>query len=270
VAALSPYLDESGWAHTFADPSFGTWAWAHADVTPAAGLALMAGRGPSWAVELLRDACLAARESDGTWLSFWWTTDAYAVALNLEFLDASGGIPADAAEAIRDWLAVVPAAASAFESAQLVATAALVAADAREHVSELVARQRHDGGWPASAVLLVPSQETGAPGAGQADVRRLLTTATASDGDLRARPAEVADVNCRPAHPPREADPRARAPGDREGIPGRGGRAGTWPAGPPAQGADGGRRALRAGPPRLPARSTLQMRRCMASPRLSR
>jgi hypothetical protein len=123
VAALSPYLDESGWAHTFADPSFGTWAWARADVTPAAGLALMAGRGPSWAVELLRDACLAAREPDDTWRSFWWTTDAYAVALNLEFLDASGGIPADAAEATQASTAHAPTRAISTQSTALAAGA---------------------------------------------------------------------------------------------------------------------------------------------------
>lgn len=211
VGALSPYLDESGQAHTFADPMFGSWSWAHADVTPAAGLALVAGRGPRWAVELLRDACLAAREPDGTWRSFWWTTDAYAVALNLEFLDVSGGIPADAVEAIRDWLAVVPAAASAFEAAQLVVVAALVGADASGRVSELVALQREDGGWPASAVLLVPSQETGVPGTGQADVRRLVTTATAiyalaqlnvAKGLAKARASRASRAHTRAGGPP--------------------------------------------------------------------
>jgi hypothetical protein len=182
AAALGPYLDPAGHAHTFADPAlFGTWAGRHADVTALAGLALVAAGAPDDAIATVRAAVLAARAPGGGWRAFWWTTDLYASARALEFLAATGGIPPDAGVGARAQLdgARARAAESALDAAQRLRVAMLAGADVRPHRADLLRRQDPDGGWPPSAALLVPDQRTGAPGPPHADPDRVMTTALA-------------------------------------------------------------------------------------------
>jgi hypothetical protein len=182
AAALGPYLDPAGHAHTFADPAlFGTWAGRHADVTALAGLALVAAGAPGDAIATVRAAVLAARTPGGGWCAFWWTTDLYASARALELLAASGGIPPEAATGARAQLAGARARAaeSALDAAQRLHVAMLAGADARPHRADLLRRQDPDGGWPPSPALLVPDQRTGAPGPPHADPGRVMTTALA-------------------------------------------------------------------------------------------
>jgi len=182
AAALVPYLDRAGHAHTFADPAlFGTWAGRHADVTALAGLALVAAHADHDAIATVRAAVLAAREPDGGWCAFWWTTHLYATARALELLAATGGIPPDAAAGARAQLgraqARVPE--SALDAAQRLQVALLTGVDPRPHEADLLRRQDPDGGWPPSRALLVPDQRTGAPGPPHADSGRVMTTALA-------------------------------------------------------------------------------------------
>ena len=166
---LGRFLDAYGCAHTFVGAQFGSWSWAHADVTATVGLALADARH-------VRAAVLAMRGDNGVWHSFWWTTDAYATARSLELLAATGGIPADVTADTRAWLGAAPPAETAFEAAQLLQTATLVGAG---RDGELASFREPDGGWPASPALLTPSQSDGTPGEPHADPNRLLTTASA-------------------------------------------------------------------------------------------
>ena len=180
AGALSGYLDARGRAHTFADPGrFGTWAEAHADVTPVAGLAVVACGGPGWIVDRIRSACLAGQGADGGWRSFWWTSDAYATARSLELLEATGGVPRAVAARARAWLAAEPLARDAFDAAARLDVAGLVGGRTASYARDLLGRRERDGGWPASPALLVPDQATGERGAPHADDRRILTTAAA-------------------------------------------------------------------------------------------
>jgi hypothetical protein len=127
-AVLSRWLDADGNAHTFAGTQFGTWAWAHADVTAAVGLALADPR-------TVRRAVLAARQRDGLWRSFWWATPAYATARALELLAASGGVPPVAAAAAAAWLETAGPPTTAFEATQRLDAALAAGAPAGRRAS---------------------------------------------------------------------------------------------------------------------------------------
>lgn len=171
-AVLNRWLDADGNAHTFVGTQFGTWAWAHVDVTAAVGLALADP-------QTVRRAVLAARQPDGLWRAFWWATPAYATARALELLAASGGVPRVTAAAAAAWLRPAGPPVTAFEAAQRLGAALAAGAPAGSHASALRRLQLPDGGWPASPELLVPSQADGTPGATHADHARLHTTACA-------------------------------------------------------------------------------------------
>ena len=180
IATLGSYLDAHGRAHTFANPErFGAWSGAHADVTPVVGLALLACGGPAWASKRIRAACLAAQRTDGGWDAYWWDHDGYAVARNLEFLAASGGVPTAVRAAARGWLAAAPAPASAFDAAAQLEVALSAGAPAADRARTLAMLQRDDGGWPPSPALLVPDQGGGGAGPRHPDVRGLVSTAAA-------------------------------------------------------------------------------------------
>jgi hypothetical protein len=171
-ALLERWLDAEGNAHTFQGERFGSWAWAHVDVTAAVGLALAEPR-------RVRSAVLAARGDDGLWQAFWWATPAYATARALELLRTSGGVPSDVEAGAAAWLASAGAAVTAFEAAQRVDAAVAAGLPSQPHVDALLRLQLADGGWPVSAALLVPSQADGRPGPPRADVARLHTSACA-------------------------------------------------------------------------------------------
>lgn len=183
---LEPFLGESGGVRTFSDPErFGTWAQEHIDVTPTVGLALVESASDEALIARLRAWCLAKQCASGGWDSFWWSTDAYAVAGNLEFLNSSGGIPANVLEGCRRWLLSQGRMESAFEGAHLLTSAVLLGAVEETKclslVNDLLSSQMSDGSWPASCVLQVPHQSSDeAEVLLYDDCKRLMSTAMAS------------------------------------------------------------------------------------------
>lgn|SRR6185437_5427537 len=160
---LEPFLSRSGGVRTFSTPErFGTWAHEHIDVVPTVGLALVESASDESLTARLRAWCLAKQRTGGGWHSFWWSTDSYAVAQNLEFLKSSGGIPANVVESCWRWLFAQGAMRSSFEGAHLLLSAifigAMEEANCLRLVGDLLASQLSDGSWPASPVLQVPHQ----------------------------------------------------------------------------------------------------------------
>jgi len=159
VLDLGHYLSPDGGVCTFQGARFGSWADSHADVTPVYGLALLAIEAVPELTSRIREAALSQRASDGLWRSYWWTTDAYAVARNLEFLAAHGGIPDTTRRRTCQWLNSEANGTSPFAVAQELAAAARV--DRESGISRcdaLLEMQQPDGGWAASRTLRVPAQ----------------------------------------------------------------------------------------------------------------
>ena len=129
-SVLGRFVDLDGNAHTFVGAQFGSWAWAHADVTATVGLALDDARAA-------RAATLRAREHRGAWRSFWWTTDTYATARSLELLAKTGSIPREVADDVGSWLEHAPPPETAFEAAQLVVIAKLLSRPTAGHAAAL-------------------------------------------------------------------------------------------------------------------------------------
>jgi hypothetical protein len=150
----------------------------HDEVTPVAGLALLAAGEHQLAAQL-RASVLKSWVAGYGWSPFWWNTSAYVSAQSLEFLSASGGIPNELAadECARLLRAAAPG--SAFETAQrLTAVAHLGLAGEALHIgNHLLGLQADDGGWPPSLALLVPSQLSPSQSYVCVDDRRLLSTA---------------------------------------------------------------------------------------------
>ncbi|MEZ4424981.1 MAG: hypothetical protein R3E98_16420 [Gemmatimonadota bacterium] len=170
---LRPFFDAEGRAHTFNAARFGSWAHAHEDVTPNAGLALLAAGVPVEQLRTLRETHLAVFRPGTGWTSFWWSSDSYANALSLEFLDASGGIP----DPVRHGL-VLPEGdpPSAFEAAQRLTVRTLLGLDPGDEIAWLHAAQLPDGSWSGAPVLRVPDQSDGARYSEHADTSAILTT----------------------------------------------------------------------------------------------
>jgi hypothetical protein len=177
---LSPFIAQGGGVRTFQSQRFGSWAHQHADVTPVAGLALLECGGDRDIVQQLRSWSLANQSLEGHWHSFWWSTDAYATARNLEFLAASGGLTDTVIHSARRWLANQSTARSSFEAAHHLIISTLLKTASHELAANLLSLQMPDGGWPASTVLQVPDQvNAAAPPSIHADSRRLMSTAMA-------------------------------------------------------------------------------------------
>ena len=180
---LAMYATPSDTFRTFRSPErFGTWAGEHDEVTPLAGLALVAAGEHSLAARV-RDAVLRTWRTKEEWVPFWWATPAYASAQNLEFLAATGGIPEDVAAGESARLLCRRPAGSAIETTQVLAMALLLGL--REAACEacqlLLRAQWPDGGWPPSPALLVPEQQhdLSVPPQHFADDRRIFGTAAA-------------------------------------------------------------------------------------------
>ncbi|WP_327114351.1 hypothetical protein OHB12_34205 [Nocardia sp. NBC_01730] len=181
------YLTSTGGVRTFPSPAvFGSWADEHDEVAAMAGLALLA-LGDKATADIIRLHTLSRHREHGRWLPFWWRSDAYVTAHNLNFLACSGGIPSSIAAAERERLSesVGPAGAgmaagqeSSFDTAQRLITAVRLRASGHVNLlrQALLAAQLPDGGWPASLGLLVPGQRNQATQI-FADDRRLLSTA---------------------------------------------------------------------------------------------
>jgi hypothetical protein len=179
---LGRRITADGTACTYTGADYGEWAGAHEDVTPIVGLALLAVGAPPALTAHVRRAVLRSLEQHGTWHAYWWTSDAYAVAANVEFLQRGGGVPASVAARARDWLDAAPPAATAFDLAQRASLSALAIPSFADRLcGALVAGQARDGGWQASPTLRVPQQRPlrGAAIEAYADERRLMSTAMA-------------------------------------------------------------------------------------------
>lgn len=183
-ACLQEYLDVNGAARTFLNAErFGAWAEAHADVSPLVGLALIAVDADASIVSKVRRASLQARHQRGGWRSFWWTTDSYATAWNLNFLAASGGIPSELSGDTWNWLLTEPKASSPFEAAHQLMIAVFLGKAQTSRGTDLLHMlldwQLEDSSWPGSAVLLVPTQSKDArsDSQGHEDSMRLMSTA---------------------------------------------------------------------------------------------
>ncbi len=177
---LSPFIQQGGGVRTFPSERFGRWAQPHADVTPVVGLALLECGGDPDIIEQLRAWSLANQSPDGHWHSFWWATDAYATARNLEFLAATGGLTDAVIDAARRWFAGQSPASSSFEAAHQLIISILLETISDRFTENLLRLQLPDGSWPASAVLLVPDQSNAdvSPSI-HADSKRLMSTAMA-------------------------------------------------------------------------------------------
>jgi hypothetical protein len=179
---LTPFVGPNGAVHTFNGSRFGSWAGEHVDVTPVVGLALIECNGDSALTNRIRDWVVNAQGEHGAWSSFWWSTDAYATAKNLEFLNSSGGVPADVMTAAFDWLQAQPAPRSSFEAANLLAALVFCelaeGSQSRRLIEWLTETRNADGSWPGSQVLLVPDQRNfSLERRAFADHKRLMSTA---------------------------------------------------------------------------------------------
>ncbi len=179
---LERYIDRAGCVTTFDSTArFGAWGEAHADVTPTLGLALIAAGSSRKLVGRIRDGCLSSRR--GLWQSYWWEGDAYAVARNLEFLRASGGISEEIVASVRSWLEQSPPPRTAFEASQRLHAAAVLGSEGSSLVEPLTRLlldlQLDDGSWPPSPVLRLPSQDSRPSTQVFADECRVFGTAQA-------------------------------------------------------------------------------------------
>lgn len=200
ASLIAAYVAPSGAVTTFASAErFGSWAAEHAEVTPVAGLALLAVGERELAAKL-RAAAVASWAPGRGWAPFWWRGDAYVAAQNLSFLTASGGVPDDVAAGERERILAAPDARSAFEAAQRLTAAVHLDAhfDAVRFRDRLIALQSADGGWPASPALLVPSQGDPSQAQVYSDDRRLLGTALALGALAVLEQRQVADARVRP------------------------------------------------------------------------
>lgn len=182
---LQQFIQPNGCTATFPGKErFGSWSGHHADVQPMIGMALVKVYATTQDQELavfirqLRGQAIVSASQE-LWPSFWWTTDAYAIACNLEFLHTSGGIPPTIRSAAAGWLLQATPSRSAFETAQLLMIALLTGSPVDSYIDQLLCTQLDDGSWPSSEVLLVPSQfnHPAASSPAYSDIRRLMSTA---------------------------------------------------------------------------------------------
>jgi hypothetical protein len=172
-------VTSTGAVRTFGSADrFGSWAMEHDEVTPLAGLALLAAGERRLAAQV-RASVLNTWVAGYGWKPFWWRGGAYASAQNLDFLSAGGGIPKDLAADEQARLLCAPAPESAFEAAQRLAAAVHLGAscEALRFGERLLGLQSGDGGWPPSPCLLVRNQREPDRFKMFSDDRRLLSTA---------------------------------------------------------------------------------------------
>jgi hypothetical protein len=183
IGCLTGFINRNHSIRTFQDPiRFGTWAETHHDVMPLIGTVLLECGGNSALITNLRNTCLAGRRHNKLWKAFWWTTDSYAINRNLEFLEASGGIPKEIYNLSRDWLISKPKPQSAFEAAQDLMVSITLSLDIPTYAHILLEFQQEEGNWPSSNVLIVPGQRLRPRRSKNtyADIHSLMTTAMAT------------------------------------------------------------------------------------------
>ncbi len=184
-ARLQDHVNPAGQAHTFLDPARGSWADAHADVTPVVGLALLACGAQDEVIQRIRAAVVSAWKPGNMWKSFWWATDVYATLWSAVFLRESGGVPEEIRRELESGVLEGHGGDSPLEIALSLLLCLEVTLDGG-FVAEALVHQLADSfvwsSWPGSALLLVPRQYENdplLPVGPHADVRGLLTTAMA-------------------------------------------------------------------------------------------
>ena len=116
------------------------------------------------------------RTAGALWRACSWSSDAYALARNLEFVAASGGLPWRMLASVTPRLSELVA-TSGFEAAQVLISAWLAAPEqAVACAIQLMAMQRSDGSWPPSRVLLVPPRHGGGMAPAYCDDQASFTT----------------------------------------------------------------------------------------------
>ena len=165
--AVTTYPEKDGireYTRLPAGASFEGWQHAHVCVTAPYALA-----GETQAIVYLA----GAQGQDGSFRSYWWTSDAYATAIAVEALamqagSSSGAIIGKAVRWALDRLgsSLDSQAPSAFDIAMLVRILLLspdkeiTAGAIRRGIGHLVNTQLDDGSWRASAGLRVPMPDT--------------------------------------------------------------------------------------------------------------
>jgi hypothetical protein len=151
----------------------------HDEVAPVAGLALLAERRDDL-VSRLRNGVLSAWSRNG-WKRYWWRCRGYVCAQSLEFLQKSGGIPADVLREESSRLTSQSPPITSFETAQNLSASLYLGLPAltEQLLNGLLDRQAANGGWPPSWDLLVPDQHDPAALELYSDDRALMSTAAA-------------------------------------------------------------------------------------------
>jgi hypothetical protein len=187
---------DGGFATYRGQPALGSWAVSHADVTPAAILAMMTKYGAETpAVAKGLEFVLANRASSGIWQSFWWTSFLYSTEGCLSLLKTAGR-NMDLRGTRETLLSVRPQ--HPFESALLVSCILSLRGDPagggewpgrelRALVDDLLENQQPDGSWRSGPMLRVTRRDCfeawkcGDPDELFWDQNRLFTTATVLD-----------------------------------------------------------------------------------------
>jgi hypothetical protein len=179
------HINADGQARTYANPeAFGSWAQPHQDVTPVVGMALH-NIMPSF-FDLICKAVLASYNEKLPWRSFWWNTDNYSIARNVELLSMAGLITENIKIGVVKWLSNLEQPDNAFDVAQRLSIVSELISCRRvfnhyDYVQDLLNRQKNDGSWPSSLALLTPpmfpdNQESAII---YSDQNGLMTTASA-------------------------------------------------------------------------------------------
>lgn len=164
------------------------WASSHVCVTAAAGRVL-SGAAKERACRFLR----GKQSPDGRWQGYWWLDDEYATAFGIGCL-AESEDEKDRAAAGRGvaWLERSGGESAFALALRILGTCFGEARIPEGLITELLARQKEDGSWPASARLRIPFPYEMQPGqfgawnhaskgfgGARLDERRIFTTATA-------------------------------------------------------------------------------------------
>lgn len=173
---------------TYSDAvNLGSWAMSHADVTPAAVLAMMTRSGTTCdsrirAIQFVR----RSQTQFGLWESFWWTSPLYSTSESLSLLKSTH-IEIDGTQTTVSLSQI--RAQHAFESALLISSVlSLPGWPSTQRVYDLVAdlleQQQSDGSWKSGPMLRVTRRDcvepwkSGDPDELFGDQNRLFTTAT--------------------------------------------------------------------------------------------
>jgi hypothetical protein len=181
VDFIEAHARPDGGFATFQGP--GSWGASHADVTPAATLALPRARREARRAAVLHHV-ERARLPDGSWPAYWWRTHHYSTYWNVRLRRALG-VPVRCPLRVHD--GETHAVRSAFDLAHVIALAALVGLPQVTRIAlgdELVGLQTEEGGFPGDLNLRVTDPGCAAPWIAPAgrlycDIHGIITTASA-------------------------------------------------------------------------------------------